>query len=164
MAGDLLLVNLDEEELNALLTAGGTLVPRIFHADKYGQDAWTTWAALFKLGVDGNKINNRVGLPPHFYVNFSYSKINFEMNSKEQKAFREVVFGATRPLTIVSSNPYLAGWDEIKDPFTAVKKFLKALKRTSVTLEVYSYEGEDLIDRTSNEVHESLSYMELLNE
>jgi hypothetical protein len=162
MAGDLLLTNLDEHELDVLLTSGGTLGDTIFHADKYAQANWDIWGERLAAGLAGSRNNNRVNLPPHFYISFSARDLRIP--AARQMHFAKAIGAAVRPLTIVSGQQALADWSVKKSNYVLLDIFTAALNSAAVTLEIYSYEGADLIDRGSGELHGSLSYMKRANE
>lgn len=160
MAGDLLLTNLDEDELNVLLEAGGALVSTIFHSDKYAQNHWNGWMGRLQEGLLGGNVNNRVGLPPHFYVTF---KLNTYKGAGNHK-FSKIIWASLRPLTIVSNKQALANWQNNKTASDAEAQFRAALQTSALTLEIYNYEGKDLIDRNTGQVHADLAYMTLAPE
>lgn len=162
MAGDLLLTNIDEHELSILLGSGGALGDTIFHADKYDGAGWEAWGSRLEAGLGGGRGNNRVGLPPHFYI--SFSKKNFNLKEGSELLFAKVIGAAIRPLTIVSTHAGLGEWSAHKSNDQLLDIFTRAMDTANVTLEVYSYEGKDLIDRASGEVNEHLSYMRKADE
>lgn len=160
MAGDLLITNIDEDDLSELLNAGGELVSTIFHSDKHGQTHWDSWLGRLTQGINGSTINNRVGLPPHFYINFKQS--TYQGTGKP--LFSRIIWASLRPLTIVSSNPALAGWGAAKSAYEAEQAFRQALQHSAITLEIYGYNGTDLINRGTGGVHAELAYMKLAPE
>lgn len=160
MAGDLLLTNIDEEDLNILLQAGGVLNGNIFHSDKHTQLSWNSWLGRLTEGLNGGTINNRVGLPPHFYINFSVS----DYKGTGSYAFSKLIWSAIRPLTIVSNKQALANWDRNATALEAENQFRNALVMGSITLEIYGYNGEDLVGRTTGRASDDLAYMRLVPE
>lgn len=160
MAGDLLLTNIDEEDLNSLLAAGGSLGTSIFHSDKYAQTNWNGWIGRLTEGINGGTINNRVGLPPHFYVSFDISRYNGTGNY----AFSKLIWSAIRPLTIVSNKQSLSGWDKNSTALSAENQFRQALESGAIVLEIYGYNGKDLINRASGKISSDLEYMKQIPE
>ncbi|VVP02635.1 hypothetical protein [Pseudomonas fluorescens] len=161
MAGDLILANVNDAILTTLTNAGGTVGGEIFHADKYTQQSWDLLKARGEEARTGLKTNNRVGLPPHFYISFKLS----DYKGSGLADFKKLIRNAVRPLTIVTSHPGLTNWGNcVGDEVTAENCFREALQKGSITLEIYKYDKQDLIDKTSGKVNENIAYMKLINE
>jgi hypothetical protein len=160
MAGDLLVTNIDEKDLDVLLAAGGTLDTNIFHSDKYGQGSWNTWMGRLQEGLNGSAINNRVALPPHFYISFRIS----DYKGTGNYPFSKLIWASLRPLTIVSNKQSLANWEMNSTALEAERQFHQALQLGAITLEIYGYEGSDLVNRNTGKILKDLSYMKLVPE
>jgi len=161
MAGDLILASVNDSTLTTLTEAGGKMGGEIFHADKFSQQNWDLLRARVVEAGTGSVTNNRTGLPPHFYISFKQSDYKGSGNAK----FKKLIRYATRPLTVVSSHPGLTDWSSnVADEVSAENCFREALQKAKVTLEVYKYDSNDLIGRTTGTVNDNLSYMKLINE
>ncbi|WP_139131205.1 MULTISPECIES: hypothetical protein [Pseudomonadaceae] len=161
MAGDLILPYVTDETLTTLTDAGGSVGSEVHHADKYSKTAWDVLEARLHESKSGITTNNRVGLPPHFYISFSLS--NYKGSG--QVEFKKLIKQATRPLTIVTSHPGLGDWNTKRiDEVSAEKCFHEALQRASITLEIYGYDNKPLINRTTGTINGSISYMKKINE
>lgn len=161
MAGDLILANVTDKTLTILTDAGGAVGSEIHHADKYSQSAWDVLAARINESNSGITTNNRVGLPPHFYISFSLS--NYKGSG--QTKFKQLIKYAMRPLTLVTSHPGLNEWHKKNgDEVSAENCFHTALQKGSITLEVYKYDGAPLLDKLTGAVSENIAYMKKINE
>ncbi|MGE8179278.1 hypothetical protein [Pseudomonas fluorescens] len=161
MAGDLILPSVNDATLTTLTNAGGVVGGEIFHADKYSQQSWDLLKARGAEASTGIKTNNRVGLPPHFYISFKLS----DYKGSGLADFKKLIRHAVRPLTIVTSHPGLTNWGAcVGDEVNAENCFREALQKGTVTLEIYKYDKQDLIDKSSGEANSNLSYMKLINE
>jgi hypothetical protein len=160
MAGDLIFASISDKSLTTLTNAGGKLGGEIFHADKYKKDNWDTLQARGAEARAGIKTSNRVGLPPHIYISFKIS----DYKGSGLADFKKLIRYAIRPLTIVTAHPGLANWDACAgNEVTAENCFREALQKGSVTLEIYQYDKQPLIN-TDKVVNPNVSYMKLIDE
>ncbi|OEC34823.1 hypothetical protein A7D25_12000 [Pseudomonas sp. 21C1] len=105
--------------------------------------------------------NNRVGLPPHFYISFSLSTYK----GGGQEKFKQLIRHAIRPLTVVTNHPGLSEWNKNKgDEVSAEKCFHEALQKGSITLEIYKYDNEPLLNKETGAISENINYMKKVNE
>lgn len=110
MAGDLLIVSIEENDLNLLKEVGGLLEMTIYHAD---QDNPTAWKLLDQRLANPDPPQKREDLPPHMYVEIRGNTPIRENTIKLGKTGQmyNLLSKIGRPLSIVTSQAALRDWN-----------------------------------------------------
>ncbi len=107
MAGDLYAMSIEELDLDNIGRAGGTLIKTVQHADRTQAQYYVELDRRVAHGV----VRNRVGLPPHCYIEFDAGK----MIADRKFSLCRVLMGVSRPIGIVKDRADLRGWDNLAD-------------------------------------------------
>ncbi|AMC34584.1 hypothetical protein [Janthinobacterium sp. B9-8] len=153
MAGHLYLESVSPDELDTLLNANGILNNCIFHANRLNNNNYLHLRTMRDTGLAPHWVTaqQRPGLPPHIYIEFSSHTFTPSGGGNLAK-FHAILIRCRRPLTIVKNNQQLAQWEALRltpNPGeTLTNCFKDALVFGAITLEIYSIDGKKLRDDT----------------
>lgn len=145
MAGDLLIVSIESEDLQLLESAlNGSFTKKIHHADRNTREAWVSLEN--RLIPEPPNIRNRQGLPPHMYI--SFLQIVEETNIPKNKIplLTNLMNKITRPLRIVSVKQKLDNWHN-KDGAQRLTALIDATQDQQIIIEFYKVGGTHVLSK-----------------
>lgn len=142
MAGDLLIISMESDELDALTTVlGGQLENIIHHADRDTLQAWQNLDARSRIFQPPRV---RQELPPHMYIRFTFNQLNQNLNQMQTAKLKNLMMKITRPLGIVSAQQVLNDWQN-QDGCGRLQTLIQATNNHAIVLEFYKIGGTPVL-------------------
>ncbi|MBD2499858.1 hypothetical protein [Anabaena azotica] len=147
MAGDLLIVSIESEDLTLLREAlKGDFQQEIHHSNRDTQDAWNLLNDRLKQ-TQGPA--NRKGLPPHMYI--SFIQIDSKVITDIQKGkLSNLMMKITRPLGVISVKQDLDAWETTQQGRDRLDLLIKATQKQKIIIEFYKVGGVHVLQKYPN--------------